>query len=444
MVKEIDYSDFFLKNQNALNALAKKIDNTASNSVSMKELISTVKMVKEQTDEMEGMIKTHMGDFFHMRGEIAEDILSFSENKIKEMTEEEIMKYLKKYYILDDEYKKLEELISDNQFNSDPSYENLTRVGALRKILLDIKKESDSMYSLREEFKNIEKETTDILKDYNEYLYSPEMQKKKMEKLQKLKEEAEKTTDEKEKKEMLKKIEVMEASYSLSFLFSRINKYGEKEIDSIVNAFFDKSKGSYIIDKYKNKIKLFGFNNKVYKYFFNIEENFLDETYHPFNNLFLFIYMRMIAYFDPYNTEEKLYAQSLTSSLANLIYHRFEKTEKEKEFLEIIQKILDKFDSYREEFSENNTTNPNHPLRIKVEKEHESKRREFLMKKMDDMGITGYPEEGTANELQEYMNDAIDEMVKEKKTSGNVNVETDDDGIVHVSSNLHNEGDKND
>ena len=119
-----------------------------------------------------------------------------------------------------------------------------------------------------------------------------------------------------------------------------LKKLGKKEIDSIKVAYFDKSKGSYIIDKYKAKIKHFGFEEKLFHYFFNIEENFLEEEYHVYNNLFLFIYMRMVAYSDPYDKTEKMYIQSLTSNLANLIYHRFDSTENEKNFLEIIKRVL--------------------------------------------------------------------------------------------------------
>ena len=270
--------------------------------VDYKMLIDMVKEMDSQLKVLEDFANMRVRDEFHLDSSILDNILPLKEEDIKVISNEDGLNYLKKYYTKDDEYKELLNLIHRYQ-KGDNDSELLTEEESIRKILLEIKKDSMTIYQVRQQINELKDESADILKEYNTYLSSSEVRKKKMERLEKMKEMSEKETDENKKKEMMKKISIMESSYSLSFLFDRIDKYGKKEIESIKNAFFDKARGSYIIKRYKDKIKLFGFNQKTYRYFFNIEENFLPESYHVFNNLFLFIYMRTVAYYDPYNKE---------------------------------------------------------------------------------------------------------------------------------------------
>ena len=209
-------------------------------------------------------------------------------------------------------------------------------------------------------------------------------------------------------------IDAMEASMNFSFLQTRFEKYGQKEINNIKEGYFDDKRGSYIITRYKDKIRRFGFNPEVYKYFFNIEENFLAKKYSPFNNLFLFIYMRMVAYADINSKTDNLLVHSITGALANLIYHKFNSTENEQYFLQVVSEILDRFESDRDYFIENNTTYEEHPARKEAELKHEEKRRRSLIKKMDDLQIKGYNPEASADELQEYFNRENELLVKKQ------------------------------
>ena len=189
-------------------------------------------------------------------------------------------------------------------------------------------------------------------------------------------------------------------------------------------------RGSYVINRYKDKIVKFGFDANLYKYFFNLEENFLSEEYHPFNNLFLFYYMRFVAYSDPYKEEDKVYVLSLTSAIANLIYHRFPKDKKEvddsaidesnvnaaeQRFIKILEKFASFFEDQREYFFENNTMRPGHPIREEMTAKREMERKAELIKKMSELNITGYDENMSANELQEYFNSKLDEVIEQQK-----------------------------
>ena len=404
-----------------------------------KVLIDMIHESEDQLKLLEDFANNRMKTHFHMDPSILDNILTLTEEAIHEISLEDGKSFLIRHYNETDEEKELTKLIEDYQFPDDPSEENISQKEAIRQILLDIKEDSMSIYQVREQLKSLISESNDILKEYNEYLGSSEVRTKRLERLERMRAMADKEEDGSKKKEILKKIKIMEDSYSLDFVFERFNTYKEKEVQSIVDSFFDKKKSSYITNRYRDKLKAFGFNPKVYKYFLDLEDNFLPEEYKCFNNLFLFIYMRMIAYFDPNNKTDKLYAQSITSSMANLIYHKFEKREQEEKFIGIIQTTLDHFMDYKDYFTKNNITSPLHPVRIEHMKKHEEIRKKVLIEKMDQMGISGYPSEGTADELQEFFNDAVEELVKKQEKEENN--EEDDKNVV--DENITDEDDRN-
>ena len=147
--------------------------------------------------------------------------------------------------------------------------------------------------------------------------------------------------------------------------------------------------------------------------------------------------MRMVAYADANNKTEKLFVQSLTSTMANLVYHRFEEKINEDEFITIVERLLDNFAEYKDFFEKYNAMHPNHPKRIEATKKREKERREFLMTKMDQMGITGYPEDACADDLQNYLNDSIEKMLQEQSKPGEeTNVDEDDDGVVSITPKM--------
>ena len=136
--------------------------------------------------------------------------------------------------------------------------------------------------------------------EYLNFMSSEKVKIAREERLSKMKYLLEKEENEFEKKKIQKMIELTESSKTFDFIYDRFNKYGDKEVDNIVDAYLNERKGDLIIKKYSSKIKQFGYNPEIYRHFFNIEESFLPEEYWDYNNLFLFIYMRMVAYSDPY------------------------------------------------------------------------------------------------------------------------------------------------
>ena len=147
--------------------------------------------------------------------------------------------------------------------------------------------------------------------------------------------------------------------------------------------------------------------------------------------------MRFAAYADFNKKSDRMLVQSITEAIANLIYHKNVNNEEEAYLISIIKKVDDLFIEYKDYFNENNTTNPNHPLRIEAEKRHEVRRRETLLKTMKDFKIEGYDPNWSNDKLQEYFNEKIEEMTKEQIKANGDNTEVkEEDGVVTVTPKL--------
>lgn len=400
-----------------------------------KLIIDMLKQMDEQYDTLKEYTHSHVRNEYALNPDILTNILGYTEEDIKEkMSLKDMVDFVKPYV---DPIADINIIIQEIVKNSKKEENINTAEDGYRKMLLDIKEDSMTIYDMESKIKELRAQTSDILKEYFAYSSSNAVRQQNLENLATLKAQVEKEGDELAKKKALRKIEDMEAAYSLSFLFRRLDRYGKKEVQNIKDVFFDKVKGSYIIEKYKGKIESFGYKDRLYRYFFNIEENFLPEKYHVYNNLFLFIYMRLVAYSDANNRAEATFVRAITGSMANLIYHRFDEKENENEFLSIVEKLLDYFEEYHDYFEKYNVTQPNHPKRIEATKKREAERRELLITKMNQMGITGYPEDACADDLQNYMNEQIEKLVQEQRKDGDDTlVEENEDGSVSITPKM--------
>ena len=372
----------------------------------MKEMKDYQKMMEDETRDI-----LHRN--YHLSDEVMVPLAFISKSKIYEMTLEEVNDFFAKYV-----HKNYTSIKYDD-------------VEEARIAMHEIKKLQYNLMDNENEYKKIQTESNEILNDYAEFLSSEKVIAARKARLERMRELAKNEPDETKRREMEKKIQYMEMTQSLDFIFTRLDTFGDKEKKSVISAFFDDKKGSYVINRYKDKIGKFGFDINLYKYFFNLEENFLSEEYYPFNNLFLFYYMRFVAYSDPYNEKDKLYVQAFTSAIANLIYHKFPKNKKddnteknpdesnvnaaEQRFIKILEKFASFFEDQREYFFENNTMRPGHPIREEMTARREMERKSSIIKKMNELNITGYNENMTANELQEYFNNKLDEVIEKEK-----------------------------
>lgn len=311
-----------------------------------KVLIDMIADLEEQSKTYEDLLKSEIESLGYDTLIIRYISLKFKKEDIAYMDDEDLKKIYDKFHKGDEE-------------EFDPE------------AIKDIIKKIFEIVDIRNEAASLRNEANNAIEEYTKYITSPEYIQKKKERLEHLKEMAEKETDEVEKKKVMKLIETLEATSTLSFLFTRLDKIGDKECESVINTYFDNNRSKYVIDRYVSKCKRLGFNPDIYKYFFNIEEKFLDEKYHVFNNLFLYYAMRFIAYADIDNSGEKMYCHALINNMTNLLYHKFPTQQDEDAFKALIGKLLDKFEYARDYFDKNNITHPNHPRRIEKDKEQE-------------------------------------------------------------------------
>ena len=377
-----------------------------------KVIIDMIKEVEDQYKTMKETLSSLMNNTYGLKPEVLEMVLPYAKEEIPTLKDEQITEFLNKYIISEDNTytgKDREVLV-----------ETMTSVKDASLVLLATKKEADE----------IKESSNDVLKDYFNFMTSDKIKKMRENRLAAMKQALELETDEIERKKIQHMIGVIESTLNYSFIKSRFEKFGEKELDSIKEGYFNQSRGSYVINRFRDKIKKFGYNPDIYKYFFNLEENFLASKYSPFNNLFLFIYMRMTAYADPYNKDDKMMVQALTGALSNLVYHKFDSLEGEQFFLQVISEVLDKFIEseefdYVNYFKENNTTYEDHPVRKEVEALHEKNRKESLIRMLTEMKISNFDESMTADELQDIYNKETELMIQNQLGS-----KSDDEELV--------------
>ena len=72
-----------------------------------------------------------------------------------------------------------------------------------------------------------------------------------------------------EKRKMKEMADSLSSTLDYSYIYERFKKY-DWEVDNIDKAFFDMKRGSYVIERYRTHIKHFGFNEDIYKLFFNV------------------------------------------------------------------------------------------------------------------------------------------------------------------------------
>lgn len=361
-----------------------------------KIMVEMLNSMKTSLDSLKTSISNRVRDDYKLKDDIIDASLPYKIGEIENIDEIEIRDIFNKYAI-DDTYK----------------YDSTEK---LYEVFTTIKNMSLLLISSEKEYADVKRQSSEIMNDYLNYMSSDKVKEAREERLSKMKELRESETDEIQKKKISSIIEITEASKSFSFVTKRLEKYGEKEIENIMDGFFNDKKGKLMIEKYNSRIKQFGYNPDIYKYFFNIEENFLPEEYYDFNNLFLFIYMRMVAYSDPYKNDDKMFIRALTGGIAELFYHKMDK-EDEKEFIEVIKKTDDYFKEKKEFFTENNTTSPNHPERKAQIKHLDEQRIENMKEKLKELKYNEeIPEDISADDLQKifenYLNKLVDEQIK--------------------------------
>ena len=360
-----------------------------------KSIMDMIKSMDEQLKYLKDMSEGLVRNNYRLNTSILDDILKYDKKELEVMDLDVIREFLIKYSTSDEV---TEEIKSLNEKE-------------LRDEIKEIKNSSLVLLSAKTEADKLKEESNTIFSEYMNYVTSDKAREIKKKNLENMKQSLELEKDNTKKAKMEDMIRTIESSLNYDFLYDRFKALGKDEVENIKVAFFNNRRGSYIMDKFYAKMKMFGFKQDLYTYFLNIEETFLDEKYHPFNNLFLFIYARMIAYSDPYNKKDVMFVNAINSGLASLIYHKFESTEQELNFKGIIMGIDDYFMEYRDYFVENNTTYEKHPERIHYESSKEDALKKFYIDKLHSLDINDFDENLSSKELKSIYEEKFNTLV---------------------------------
>ena len=389
----------------------------ANSNQSIREIM---KMARESYNTSLNQTASLMEASYKIAPSFLTDAAKWSTEDFDTMTDEEIQKIYDEYFVGSEESK-------------------LLQAEDIRKDLKACKGLSNSAYEMKKSFKEVQDLYNESVDEDWKRRNSKEYRDATLKRISDWKAEIEKMDPVKDAKiirNMRQKIEFMESTITLDFITDRI-KHVEREKSTIMRQFFSEREGSYSLDRCKSKSPKFGFDKDWYKFFFNLEENFLPEEYHAFNNLFLFNVMRFIGYQDPYNQKDRGMVQAIISSLTGLVYHKFADTEMENVIISLIKDYDSYFEDQREKFMNDNTTRPNHPVRLEQSKKADADRRNDLFAGMVKFGFD-IPEnaaEMSTHDLQEYFNNKMEEMVSkntvEKELHGDAET-TEEDGVTKI------------
>lgn len=389
----------------------------ANSNQSIREIM---KMARESYNTSLNQTASLMEASYKIAPSFLTDAAKWSTEDFDTMTDEEIQKIYDEYFVGSEESK-------------------LLQVEDIRKDLKACKGLSNSAYEMKKSFKEVQDLYNESVDEDWKRRNSKEYRDATLKRISEWKAEIEKMDPVKDARvirDMRQKIEFMESTITLDFITERI-KHVEREKTTIMRQFFSEREGSYSLDRCKSKSPKFGFDKDWYKFFFNLEENFLPEEYHAFNNLFLFNVMRFIGYQDPYNQKDRGMVQAIISSLTGLVYHKFADTEMENVIISLIKDYDSYFEDQREKFMNDNTTRPNHPVRLEQSKKADADRRNDLFAGMVKFGFD-IPENATemsTHDLQEYFNNKMEEMVSkntvEKELHGDAET-TEEDGVTKI------------
>ena len=319
-----------------------------------------------------------MVDKFGITETSADFIKIMSDDSIEEVSYENIA-YLFNMLEIDESLFK--------QKRNKSSYLDLKYIDYVKYVFTQVKTKMKELDKDLESLNELTEHMDDIKKEYIDYVHTEEFMDKKQKRLEKMKNEADLLPDDDpKKKDILKKLDIMSKLNSMYFLYERIESYGQKEIDSIMKSFFDTSASNLVMNKFKSTCKKIGVNHQIIQYFFNFEDRYLPAEYAPFNNFFLFVCVRFIAYSDVSNEDEKFYVNKIFGTLTRFIDHNLYGDE-ESMLIDLIKKIDGYFNPYIDKFKEKNTTYREHPVRVAHMEQVEELRRQKLLKKLRLAGV---------------------------------------------------------
>ena len=258
---------------------AKELDNAlkedpkTNNTMDYKLMVDMIKEMDQQYKDFQTSISENIKESYGIKPSIMEDFITIKKSDITMENVAAIRVFLANHTIDEEARKKYE---GDEKISDEDVLEVANTLKGGSNILLESKQQADE----------VRRDAKPILDEYFSYLSSDKYIQIVKDKIDMLNAAIALEEDPLKRSEMEKQIKIISSTIDHSYLLRRFNKYGESEIKSIADAYFDHRKSKYIMERYKDKITKVGFNENIYVNFLNIEENFLPEKYSVFNNLF--------------------------------------------------------------------------------------------------------------------------------------------------------------
>lgn len=307
----------------------------------IRNLVEMSKSMDESLNTYESLMLADFEEKHGLRFGIIGELATFKRSQIEKFSDN-VVNNIYTSFVLDRESKK------DN--TASETYEETSK--KRRETLLTIYDESEEYIRMLYDREKVHHQVEDAKNDYVKYLESDEYKAKKQENLDKLHQLMEDAKTDEERAHYQDVISTLKSAEKLEFIFCRFNLFGDAEIDNIAENFFDKRRVKYIEDKYITKMTKLGFKNASVAHLTRIEETFLGEGFAPYNNLFLFIAMRYVAYSDLSDKKNAQFISSLILKLNKLVYHKL--GDDENEMVEVIRAVDEKFVGMRDRFANSN------------------------------------------------------------------------------------------
>lgn len=304
--------------------------------------------------------------------EVADETPSEVEEATEEVDDDELITEDNRPSDMEESEKKVEELrVAYERHNSAKAERTPTDYLKLR-ILEDILSNLIKNDDLKKEYQKIIDDKNEAIKEYVEYTHTPEYKEAQRKQYEQLEKDYEKETNPLKKRNIKKILDSYHSSQSYAYIFIRFSDDAavKEEVRRLVKIFFSRSESEYVLNKYTKVMKAYGFSWEIYRAFLNIEEKFLPSEYHVYNNFFLMWVMRYISHMDKLSKTDKYMVSSVMMALSNLIYHRFDSDEDEKNFIGCIMKLEDYLNNngYHERFRDDNSSyHPNISIIKKAE-----------------------------------------------------------------------------
>lgn len=401
----------------------------------IKDLTEAIGMLKDQTKNLEDFLNTCLHQQFYIENsKIIDDLMPYSISDIKEFDESFCRDFLSRYISKNSSIEKLiADTIKDGESDDD----------VLHRLLIFIKSEYLKIVKFKLEIRGFETETDELFDDYIKEYNSTEKFDARQKNLEKMKDDIDSEQDDDRRHEMETKFDILNSAFNLDFILNRLT---DKEVENIVHIFFNTEKSAYTINRYKKSMHMHHLNPDMYTKFFNIEEYFCGEDYYQYNNLFLFIYMRFVAYHKPNDKASKIFVQSINTALTNLMYHKFNSPEYEEKMINFIKAVDDRFAAYKDKFEDDNIMNPRNPINMMRRKKHDYERREEIKNAMSKFNINIDDfDHKSVSDLQEILdNEIIKIMENQVKEYEELNGIDDNSDVNEVFKDLDDSEDKDD